>query len=127
MQLWQRSDDEDDDDYSFISNKKQCEATALKTIAPSIPAKAVTPFANENVKPIGDRDGKVETSRFHVIKRTIPLQTLGSEPSHCLSNIDKMYNIYYELEVSVIICLLKNYPCRHCQLLNSRLNIIGEI
>ena len=103
MQLRQRSDDEDDDDYSFISNKRtQCEAASLKKIIPSIPTKSVTPFADENVERIGDQEAKIETSRFHVIRRSIPLHTLGSEPSHCLSMIDKMYNIYYELEVSIV-------------------------
>ena len=114
MQFWQRSDDgdDDDDDYSFISSKRpQFEATALKTTAPSISAKSVTPYANENVRPTGDREVKAETSRFHVIKRSLPLHTLGSEPSHCLSMIDKMYNIYYELEVRIITCFFKYNPC----------------
>ena len=114
MQFWQRSDDEDDEDYSFISNKRpQCEAPALKKPLPRNCTKAVTPFANENIKPVGDRESKVETSRFHVIKRSIPLHTFGSEPSHCLNMIDKMYNNYYELEVSIVIYYPKYHSCRH--------------
>ena len=47
-------------------------------------------------------DEKQEVLPLHVIKRSMPGHSKASNPGHCLDMIDRMYNIYYEIEVNYI-------------------------
>ena len=46
-----------------------------------------------------DPDAKQEELPVHVIKRTMLLKTKCTDPAQCVDMIDRMYNVYYELEV----------------------------
>lgn len=62
-------------------------------------AAAVAPVRKELVTNV-DLDLEEEDVAVHIIQRTLPLRAKGSEPGQCLDIIDKMYNVYYELEVT---------------------------
>jgi hypothetical protein len=47
----------------------------------------------------GEQHAKQEDLPLHVIKRSLPLNIRSADPAQCLDQIDRMYNIYYELEV----------------------------
>jgi len=47
-----------------------------------------------------DPDAKQEELPLHVIRRTLPLKTRSSDPAQCVDIVDRMYNVYYELEVN---------------------------
>jgi hypothetical protein len=42
---------------------------------------------------------KLETLPLHIIVRTLPIHKIGANSAQCLDMIDRMYNIYYEIEV----------------------------
>jgi hypothetical protein len=64
----------------------------------SAPAAPSAPAPAEFLTPI-DLDSEEEDLTIHIIQRSLPLRANGSEPGQCLDIIDKMYNVYYELEV----------------------------
>ena len=45
-------------------------------------------------------DEKQELLPLHVINRTTSCHVKASNPGHCLEMLDRMYNIYYEIEVN---------------------------
>lgn len=49
-----------------------------------------------------DPDAKQEELPIHVIHRTMPLKMRCADPAQCIDMIDRMYNVYYELEVRLV-------------------------
>lgn len=45
-------------------------------------------------------DEKQELLPLHVINRITSRHVKASNPGHCLEMLDRMYNIYYEIEVN---------------------------
>jgi hypothetical protein len=56
------------------------------------------PDSKRTKKASGVED-KQEALPLHIIVRTLPIHKIGANSAQCLDMIDRMYNIYYEIEV----------------------------
>jgi hypothetical protein len=58
-------------------------------------------------------EDKQEALPLHIIVRTLPIHKIGANSAQCLDMIDRMYNIYYEIEVrqslQIVSCELAGY------------------
>lgn len=82
-------------------------ASALSTSSSSSVSSGVTltslePETKKKRRSSSGSDVKQEILPIHIIRRSLPLHISSSNPSQCLDTIDRMYNIYYEIEVSYL-------------------------
>jgi hypothetical protein len=85
-----------------VPSKAPAPSSSSSSISSGVTLTSLEPEVKKKRRSSSGSDVKQEILPIHTISRTLPLHTSSSNPAHCLDMIDRMYNIYYEIEVIVI-------------------------
>jgi hypothetical protein len=85
-------------------------SSSSSSVSSGVTLSSLEPELKKKRRSSSGSDVKQEILPIHNIRRSLPLHISSSNPAQCLDMIDRMYNIYYEIEV-IIIFFIINIMC----------------